>query len=379
MPQVLHLISSLGFFGAENVLVELARELRQSAFSPIVGVFENITNLHLEVKDAAISRNLPVVTFPCKAKVDVKTIFMLRKYLKKQRIDIIHSHGYKSNLYGLVASVACRPARVTTCHNWLGNDPKMKLYAWLDKFFLNRFDKVIAVSDTVKQEILNNNISSEKVLKIRNGINLDRFNISKKTENIRHELNIDQDYMVIGTVGRLSEEKGHIYLLDATEEILKKYPNTVFVFIGDGPLNKKLETRAKQIYETVKSKSGNYSNPFIFPGVRKDMPDIYSMMDIFILPSLTEGLPMVLLEAMASRIPVVATRVGAVPNVIEHNHSGVLIPHSDSQSIASALMDLLYNREKAKDLANNGRKIVEQEYSSKSMAKKYIDVYKSIL
>jgi glycosyltransferase involved in cell wall biosynthesis len=201
----------------------------------------------------------------------------------------------------------------------LGEDLKMKLYARLDKSLLNRFDKVVAVSDTVKQEILNRNISSTRVLTIPNGIDVDRFNSRKRPDTLKREFGIDHNCRIIGTVGRLSEEKGHSHLLHAAEKVLRTCPDVVFLIVGDGPLREDLQDKALQLAQ------GGSVNPFLFTGVRNDMEEIYSLMDIFVLPSLTEGLPMVLLEAMAAQKPVVATKVGAVPGVIDDGHSGLLI------------------------------------------------------
>jgi len=370
---VLHLISSSGFYGADNVLIELSKQMLHSAFSPVVGVFKNLHNPRLEVARVAKLHNLPVEVFPCNGRVDVSTILLIKKFLKTEKIDIIHSHGYKSNLYAVAASVGNTVSLVATCHNWLGDDRKMKLYARLDKSFLNRFDKVVAVSDSVGKEILEHNIPSAKVLIIPNGIDLDRFNSGKRSDTLRREFGIDPECTIIGTVGRLSEEKGHSHLLHAAEKVLRTYPNVVFLIVGDGPLRQELEKKASQLAQ------GKSVNPFLFTGVRDDMERIYSLMDIFVLPSLTEGLPMVLLEAMAAQKPVVATKVGAVPGVIDDGHSGLLIPPGDVESLSGAIIDLLKDPHRAQHLAQNGYKRVRDHFSSKRMAEQYVEVYKDVL
>ncbi|MFX0202914.1 MAG: glycosyltransferase, partial [Candidatus Hodarchaeota archaeon] len=176
MLKVLQLISSSGFFGADNMLIELSKGLRHTTFSPIIGVFRNLHNPHLEVAEEAKRYNVPVEIFPCNGRLDFKTLLSIRRFLEDQKIGIIHTHGYKSNLYALAASLGQNVSLITTCHNWLGDDPKMRFYARLDKFFLNRFGKVIAVSEGLKQEILCHNISPRKVLTIYNGVDVDRFN-----------------------------------------------------------------------------------------------------------------------------------------------------------------------------------------------------------
>lgn len=379
MLKVLHLISSSGFFGAENMLIELSKGLGHTTFSPIFGVFRNQHNPHLEVAEEAKRYNFPVKIFPCNGRLDLKTLLSLRRFSEDQKISIIHTHGYKSNLYALAASIGKKVHLITTCHNWLGDDPKMRFYGWLDKFFLNRFGRVIAVSDSLKQEILRHNISPRKVLTIYNGIDVDRFNQQKKSDCIRREFGIDESCKVIGTVGRLSEEKGHVYLLQGAKKVLKKYPRVVFLIVGDGPLRRHLEANSSQLAERRIAKAGSFEAPIIFTGVRTDMPAIYSLMDIFILPSLTEGLPMVLLEAMASETPVVATKVGAVPKVVEHDNSGLLIPKGDVNALTKAIIDLLANPQKAHFLAKNAYEKVRTEFSSQKMAERYAEVYKEVL
>ena len=367
MAQVLHLISSSGFFGAENVLVELSRELRHSTFSPIIGVFNNLHNPHLEVAEEAKRHNLPVAIFPCAGRLDMKTIFLIRRFLEEQKIDIIHTHGYKSNLYAVGASLGKSKniSLITTCHNWLGDSPKMRFYAWLDKFLLNRFNKVVAVSDTLKQEILRHNIAPTKVLTIHNGIDIHRFDNHKKTHSIKKDFGIREDWNVIGTVGRLSEEKGLIYLIHAAERVLKDNPQVVFLIVGDGPLREALERKYNLAH-------------IIFTGIRNDVPDLYRCMDIFLLPSLKEGLPMVLLEAMASRLPVVATRVGAIPSAVKDGDTGLLIEPGSEEEIERALLHLLNNQALAKSIGQNGYRHVKKHFSSETMARAYLNVYREL-
>lgn len=372
--RVLHLISSIGFFGAENVLLEIAKEVRHTNLMPIVGVIKNLYNPHVEIADEAKRHDLPVEIFSCNSKLDPKTIILIRQFLNRNRIDIIHSHGYKSNLYALASSLGRNISLVTTCHNWLGDSLKTNFYCRLDKLLLKRFHKIIAVSDLVKNEILNHMVSTDNVLTISNGINLDRFNNCPKTDTIRKQFGIEEGYTVVGTAGRISEEKGHIYLLRAAEKVLRQYPKTVFLIVGDGPMRHDLQKISAEYAKSCCSKCA-----IIFPGVRTDMPDIYSLMDIFVLPSLMEGLPLALLEAMASKKPVIATRVGAVPKVIADKGTGLLVNPADEGELADAIIYLLEKQDAAKKIAERAYKKVKDDFSSRRMAEQYIDVYEEVL
>ncbi len=178
------------------------------------------------------------------------------------------------------------------------------------------------------------------------------------------------DSRVVGVIGSLSKEKGHIYLLKSFKEVVEKFPNLKLLIVGDGYLGEDLKNKVRE---------WSIEDHVIFTGTRKDIPQILSLIDVFVLPSLKEGLPMALLEAMASKKPIIATHVGAVPKVIENNESGILIKPKDITGFKNALIDLLKNKDKAELLATNAYKTVASKFSSKIMAQKYINLYKEIV
>ncbi len=175
---------------------------------------------------------------------------------------------------------------------------------------------------------------------------------------------------MIGTIGRLSKEKGHTILIEAAKLIIDKNPWTHFVIAGDGVMKGVLQKL------TVELKIDNH---FSFTGVIDDVPQLLSIIDIFVFPSLTEGLPMALLEAMAAKKPVVASAVGAIPQFIIHNETGLLTPPADRMGLGASIIDLLENEEKAQRLAENGFLKIVNEYTSKIMADRYRGVYAELL
>lgn len=376
---MVQLISSSGFFGADNVLLELSKNLHALGLKSVVGVFRDFRQPHLEIAEAAGKNGLPTVVFPCKGRMDLSTVLAIKKYMMETGTHLVHSHGYKSNIYALAASYGRPIARVSTCHNWPSAQIKMKLYAALDKSILNGFDKVVAVSDKVKDALLKYIMCREKIATVYNGIDIAKFGKTQDEGVLRRELGIPEDYCVIGTVGRLAEEKGHFYLMEAAKSVLQEQPKTVFLIVGDGPWRKRLEAKSREFEVRLRAKSALVQRPFVFAGVRKEMPAVYSAMDIFVLPSLREGLPMVLLEAMASRKPVLATSVGAVPKVVRSGVSGMLVPPADSTALSKGIIELMGNPKRAKMLAENGRLRVEEEFSSRVMTEKYIEIYEAAL
>jgi glycosyltransferase involved in cell wall biosynthesis len=169
----------------------------------------------------------------------------------------------------------------------------------------------------------------------------------------------------VGTIGRLSQEKGHRYLLRAASEIVSKYPKTVFLIIGDGPLKTELE-----------KEFGSAS--VFFTGNSNDVSEWYRAMDIFVLPSLTEGLPMALLEAVASKVPVIASRVGAIPSLIINGETGMLIEPGNVKSMKQALGYMLEHRAQAERLSDQAYQRIRSEYSAAKMAEQYMKIYRGV-
>lgn len=360
---VLQLISSGGFFGAENVVLQLSAglEKRGSCF-PTVGVLENLQNPHLELVEACRKQGIDTALFPCRGKFDLKTVLKIRQFITGHGIDVIHSHGYKSNIYACLAAIGTGCVTISTCHNWIDSSSKLRFYSRLDLFFLKFFRQLVAVSPLVEEKLLESGIPSEKVKVIYNGVNLERFSRSCDDRELRRTLGIKPAAAVVGTVGRLSAEKGHGLLLQAALKVLEKHPDTYFVLVGDGPLRDKLQSEFA-------------SSRIIFAGPRHDVEKFYSMMDIFVLPSLTEGLPMALLEAMASSKPVIATGVGAIPEVFSSDEIGRIVPPGDESALADAIVYFLENLKKAQAIGKACARRVSEDFSAVKMTENYFKAY----
>jgi glycosyltransferase involved in cell wall biosynthesis len=366
--KILHLISSRGLYGAERVALDLCKSLKRYGCESIIGVIRNSHNPHLEVADEARKNGIDTVIFPCKAQLDINLIFRIRKYASKNQINLMHCHGYKSNFYGLFASPRNIPI-VATNHNWLASHWRLRAYRRFDSLLVRYFTRIIAVSDGVRKEMLRYGVPKEKVRIIDNGIDLTRFADTISPEVIREEFGIKKGVKVIGTVGNLGAEKGHVYLLQAAKGIVNNVESVKFFVVGDGPLRACLENEATQL---------GIRDNVIFTGFRTDIPNLLSTMDIFVLPSVIEGLPMVLLEAMAAKKAVVATRVGAIPKVVD-NGNGILVEPKDAAGLQKAIVSLLTNEEKRRKCASAGYETVRTRFSSERMSLEYIALYNELL
>ncbi|MBN1543379.1 glycosyltransferase [candidate division KSB1 bacterium] len=367
--KILQLVSSGGFYGAENVILELAKAMRASEFDSLIGVFNNRYQPHLELAQEAHNLGLPVQLFPCAHPLDRHTLSHIRRVVAAEGIDLIHSHGYKANFYAWMAGKN-RTSLITTCHLWTGTSLKNRAYEILDRTCLNRFDQIVAVSPALEAQVLAHGITRSKVQMILNGIDTVRFAKLSNTSPLKNSFSLPLEAPIITTIGRLTEQKGHLYLLQAVPSILRSRPDIHFLIVGDGHLKEKLQKSIQDL---------SISNSVHLVGAHKDIPGILALTDIFVLPSVDEGLPMVILEAMAAGKPIVATKVGGVAKAVEHNQTGLLIEPRDPHVLAIALLDLLQDINRCRALAQAAQRKAKADFSSAAMGSRYLEIYRTIV
>lgn len=368
--KILQLQSSSGFYGAEHVIAQLAAALKDSEYEPHIGVINNLKEPHLELLDFAQRGQIPSQAFACRGPIDPITIFTLRRYLKEQSISLIQTHGYKANFYALMASTKSKIPLLATCHPWIKTSRKGRFYASFDKKVLRKFHRIVAISEEVKKELPLSPSLLQRVTVIDNGIDINPFIEKYNSQEIKKEYRIPGNATVIGSVGRLDIEKGHEILLDALAPLCKENPLLFVVIAGNGSLKQQLELKAKAlgIAEQVR-----------FPGFVQTVHRLLALFDIFILPSLTEGLPMALLEAMAAKRPIIASATGAIPKLIISHRTGLLVPPGDRNGLQHAIQNLLTNRENAGEMALNAFYKVRVEFNSTKMVDRYKEIYHDLL
>jgi glycosyltransferase involved in cell wall biosynthesis len=378
--RVLHLVSSNGLFGAEKVLLDIARFNNQNGTDVIVGAIKNSHNPHTEVVSEAERLGLETAIFESNGRMDPETMLQIKKYIRENRIDIVHTHNYKSDMLGFLATRFTDAKWIATNHVWHGTDKKLRFYEKLDSFILRFVDKVIAVSDEIKDDLVKKGIREDKIERIYNGIDTSavsglRLAVCGKNSNgngqqLRKKLGIAKNDIVVTTVGRLSPEKGYAVFLKAAEKIIKKRNSTKFLIVGDGPLFKshKSQVTSHKLQDYVK-----------FLGIRNDIAEILSVTDIYVNASYIEGMPITILEAMRAGLPVVATRAGATPQVISHGRSGVLVDSGDPQRLADEIESLISDRSKRLKLGKHAYEDVRSKFSLERMGCDYAEVYQEVL
>lgn len=363
--KILHVISSGGMYGAEAVILNLSRTLNQNGHGSILGVFSNTSNPNLQLHEAAIREGIESHLIPCNGQIDRTVATSIRQLAEATGADLVHAHGYKADVYTYFALRGTKVPFVSTCHNWLKEGLLVSCYGMVDRLVLRNYAAVIAVSDEVKAQLLKAGVRKDKVHLIRNGIDLRPF--EQATPSLRVDSGSAKG-LTVGWIGRLSREKGADIFLRAAAIVLAERPDARFVVVGDGPdlsmlnaLMQKLE-----IEENVS-----------FVGRRGDMPGVYASLDIMVSSSRQEGLPMAILEGMASSLPLVATAVGDVPTLVLDGRTGITVPSEEVELLAAGIVRLLQDSEIRERYGKAARKLIEEQFSAEQMAADYLRVYAS--
>jgi glycosyltransferase involved in cell wall biosynthesis len=254
---------------------------------------------------------------------------------------------------------------------------KRLIYIALNRFSERFVDKFIVVSKALRKGMIEGHKTEpQKVVKIYNGIEIDEYRIDDEGEvihgksKLRKELCLENNVPVIGAIGRLVWQKGFEYFIEAIPDVLKRIPEAVFLIVGEGPLKDELN---------VKSKMLKVENKIIFTGFRSDIKEIIASLDILAIPSLLEGLPMILLEAMAMTKPIVATDIDGIKDVLDNGRTGLLVPPKAPEALSEAIVNLLIHKDKAHQMGINARRVVEERFGVDIMVQKVEKVYEELL
>lgn len=316
--------------------------------------------------------NIPIYHLPRLARVDPFLILKACSVIRQFNPQILHTHLFKSDFHGRLAGRLCRvPVVISTLHNedaWAKNPFLGRAYGATARFA----DHLIAVSEEVRQyHIRFSHLPTEKTTTILNGVDTNKFSPDPEAgAQLRGEFGISPTTPLVGIVGRLLPQKDHHTFLRAAKNISKECPDARFLIVGDGDLRDQLEARARGL---------GLEKEIIFCGIRRDIPRVMSALDVLVFSSLWEGLPVALLEGMATARPVVSTAVGGVPNLVLDGKIGFLVPPSNPDALASACLKIIQQPSFAQQLGKAGRRLVEAEYSIQNMIRQTIALYQRYL
>jgi glycosyltransferase involved in cell wall biosynthesis len=364
--RILHIISSGGMYGAEAVILNLSRVLNESSHASVLGVFSNSPNPNLQLHERALQEGIESNLIPCNGQIDRAVVTSIRELVARTQADVVHAHGYKADVYVYFALRGTATPFVSTCHNWLKDNPVVSFYGMVDRLALRNYDGVIAVSDEVKERLLKSGVSDKKIHLIRNGIDLRPF--ERATPSLPLE-KVDATISV-GWIGRLSKEKGVDIFLRSVAHVLGKCPATGFVIVGDGPDLDKTNALIDEL---------GIGDKVTLLGRREDMPSIYASLDLMVSSSRQEGLPMAILEGMASGLPLVATAVGDVPTVVINGVTGVIVPPENVGAMTAAIIELLQDAALRNGFGIAAKKFVEEKFSAERMVANYLRIYGQVI
>jgi glycosyltransferase involved in cell wall biosynthesis len=387
--KVLHIIDSGGLYGAEIMLLNLAAEQVKLGLVPVIASIgeKGIDSKPLEVE--AEKRGLVAKKFRMRPGPNLGGAVKVLRYARKGHFDILHSHGYKGNiLFGFIPRGLRQIPLISTLHGWTSTGGhfrsghvRMRIYEWVDAHSLKFMDAVVLVNRGMLSHPWLKNISHAKLNVVNNGISLTSASGSSAlpSEKVISQDFIDLDKRIVefcqggftlGSIGRFSSEKGFIYLIEAVSISRETFGDIRLVIIGEGEERKALR---KKIAECGLEKQ------VLLPGYKREARQYLKLFDVFVMSSLVEGLPMSLLEAMEARVPIIATQVGGIPEVLDDGEAGLLVKPADSQGMSKAIGCLRNDPQSGLGRVSYAAKIVAKRYSSQAMAERYREVYRSAL
>lgn len=294
------------------------------------------------------------VHFPERDEKKFFVVSHLAGWLKKNRIDILHTHSYKPNIYGRLAGLLTQKVKIIAhYHNYYDAKWEKDKSILYDQLLANFSERLIACSQSVRENTASAmGLSLEKIDVILNGVDLGRFEGPHDSERVRSEWGVTEGYKVVGMIGRICEQKAQEDFIRAAEKIRMVEDKTVFVIVGQADDPERLN-RMKALAKELGI------DDLIFDGYRTDIPAVFSALDLFVLPSLWEGLPLILVEAMASGKPIVSTDIGPAKEVVTED-TALLVPPKSPEKLASQVVSLLQDWGRAEEMGRMGRKRATQ-------------------
>lgn len=370
--KVMHVIDSGGLYGAEVMLLNLMHEQRSQGLQPVLASIGEYGIPNKPLEHRAEQRGFKVRRLRMRKGFSIRGALSIVRTAREEGCSVLHTHGYKGNiLLGSLPSHVRGMPSVATLHGWTGlkGQKKLAVYQWLDAQMLRRADAVVLVNRAITNHRLFRYVRAKQLVVIDNGIPFGDASPSPfKPDSAISDF--CKKSFVIGSIGRLSEEKGYIYLIQAFALLHARGVPAKLLIIGEGCERARLAQEIRRC---------NLVDHVLLPGYREAAADYISLFDVFVLPSLTEGLPLALLEAMAKRTPIVATRVGGVPDVVADNETGLLVPPQDRNALADAVHSLYSDPATCNALRQRAHYIVRSCYDSERMAQQYLAIYSAVL
>mgnify|MGYP005813944521 CR=1 FL=1 len=365
---VAHLISSSFYGGPERQILGLARQMPEDYRTVFLlfseggrcGAFLEQVRRH-GLAGIELMKNIPHVRAMAREIAD---------HLRHLEVDILCCSGYKADLVGLPAARWAGIPVVSLVHGWTAATGKVRFYEVLDRLWLRWMDRAICVSEGQAAKVRRAGVPESRIAVIRNAIDAEPFEVSDPAYGERLRAFFPHaPARIVGAAGRLSPEKGYGVLVAAAAIVVRERPDVGFVHFGDGPLRADVARRIE---------AEGLQGRFVLGGFREDATRFFAHMDLFVLPSFTEGLPVVALEAYASGVPVVATAVGGNPEVVADGVDGYLAPPGDPGTLAGRILDALADEGRRRDMGQRGRRRILEHFTVRSQEVAYRTLFEEL-
>jgi glycosyltransferase involved in cell wall biosynthesis len=355
--------------GSERLIYDLASRLDRNLFNPSVCWLTGGSALK-----EFVELEIPLYHIPKSKRRDISTFIKLKNIIMENNIHVVNAHHFMPMIYSFYG---CKMANNTKLFYTEHSQWEIGRASWkwevMGKFLLNRLDGIIGVSDAVCIEMQKKyNLSPNKIFSIINGVDIDKFNNINDNKIIKSSLGFADHDIIIGIVANLKKVKNHIFLFKAFREVISEMKNVKLVLIGEGD---------KDDPDNTENELSNYVNEnglegsVHFLGYRPDIPGLLSIMDVFCLTSVKEGLPISLIEAMASGLPLIGTNTEGIRDVIVPNTNGFLVQPNNVTELKNALLCLLRDASLCKALGDQSRIFAETHYSIKHCVEQYQDLF----
>jgi len=343
--------------GGEQQVMYLAHGLRAAGQRPII-VAQPGSPLLKAAQEAAIE----VRPLRMRGEIDLNAALRIAALARREEASILHAHTSRAHTLALLACrLGCRARVIVARRVDFPVRGRWKYGKAVDRF--------IAVSDAVKAVLERCGVGTGRIAVVPDGVDVSRIDAAAPVD-CHKEFGLDPSHVIVGNVAHMADHKGQRYLIDAVPQVLATHPEARFIVVGSGELWDALTSQAKRL---------GVERQVIFPGFRSDVPGLLKSFDLFVMASHLEGLCSSLLDAMAARLPVVATTAGGIPELIEHEQNGLLVPPKDPAALAAAITRLIENRALAARLAAEGRRTVEERFSAKRMVEATLAIYQAVL
>jgi glycosyltransferase involved in cell wall biosynthesis len=368
-PRVLIMIAANEISGPGKGVLQFLRHAPAGAFEYVLCNFEVKDSPPGQFVDEARRRALNPKLLRQRFPFDPQLLVQARRVVQEQGINVVQTHGYKSNTIGFFLRLLCGLPWIGFAHGYIDDNWRNRLYNVIDRLVLRRADRVVAVSESMKSLLTRHGVAAHRIRTIANAVASSDMALTMSAQETRRRYGLTQANRVIGVIGRLSPEKGQMIFLQAMEQAVRSFPDVKALIIGDGQDRPLLEKFCQQ---------KGLSDHVVFLGHQENVGDYYQILDLLVLPSLSEGLPNALLEAMSFGVPVLATAVGGVPEVV-HTGNGVIVPPNDPGMLAEKMIELLKDEASRRGMGLRGKNSLHPRFTPDTRVQRIVSLYEELL